>query len=120
MKNRTIKFRIWCPSAKTFVDSDRFFISCRGRVYDNVSEMCWDDFVIQQFTGLLDKNGKEVFEGDILGDGFGGHPTIVEWKEDDNLNLAPPQVFGISTGSRPLSFYRNEPWFEVTGNIFES
>lgn len=35
-----------------------------------------EDFILMQYTGLKDKNGKKIFEGDILQGKYNG---VVEW-----------------------------------------
>jgi hypothetical protein len=55
--NREIKFRDWNPETKEM----RYF-NLDG--YDREVHDAYGN--IMQFTGLLDKNGKEVFEGDII------------------------------------------------------
>jgi hypothetical protein len=62
MKKRKIKFRFWCPTGKAFIRDYHY----NGLVDELFDEKENDILIPQQFTGLIDKNGVEVYEGDLI------------------------------------------------------
>lgn len=121
MNQREIKFKAWNIAKKRWegvydlVNGDTsYFGDC---VAGNTHK---DEFHLMQFTGLRDKNGVEIYEGDIVkiieinGNGEFEPERIeeVEYNEYD-------ATFQVGTWSLNANKYIDE-WGEVIGNVWEN
>ena len=116
---REIKFRAWDKNNKSLhniwmLDFDCGFKNAK-EIGIEIEEDCLtkyrvseqDNFILMQFTGLLDKNGKEIYEGDIV-------EYITDPLEDSPYNKEI-EVIEWENGS----FYIPNNC-EVIGNIYEN
>ena len=103
---REIKFRAW--------DGEGFYKWEHLRL---VSPVEWgNDLILQQFTGLYDKNGKEIYEGDILKLSLPkfDEPRYFEVIWGENGKWCMRRGGGIN------SLYHAKKTHEIIGNIYET
>ena len=157
--NRQLKFRLWNPDANKFhydvenvydcLKAQQIFEGAETRGFTLPYDYISDGFVWEQFTGLHDKNGKDIYEGDILkfhyfyqsfGENMGASESehelsgIVEWQEYGyGISAIKGEHWngytGYSDGEGSADFIHlaamsessiHEESFEIIGNIHQN
>jgi len=96
---RIFKFRAWDKKDKEMKCWNKIN---EGLLLDLEYE---ENYLFMQYTGLKDKNDKEVYESDIF-EWMGGCVEVVEW--DEELNGWSIDKAGLSTGDVIGNIYENE------------
>lgn len=131
---REIKFRAWIPNTGWLADG--FSIAMDGTEWYDDNGHSWplSQLEIMQFTGLKDKNGKEIYEGDIVelcgtGSEFDGvlfeigfRMGSFEMQKEDDL---PPLSFiymavQLREKNKIVRDYQTMNYIKVIGNIYEN
>ena len=114
--NRQIKFRVWNKPAKCFIQDINneivtFTLLTLSDYLKEYSISNIDHLIFQQYTGLNDLTGKEIYEGDYIRGQFDHGPAglreeilPVRWSNEDGYQW---NYWNLST-------------IEVIGNIFEN
>lgn len=117
-------FRAWDKHEKDMIDVSGWAIDSNGLKINgyyndlgyNFEDLEESRFVLMQCTGLKDKNGKLIYEGDILRDFYNGHTGPVEWDADYAKFIVAHRklvVWAFDEG------YCTEAW-EIIGTIYEN
>lgn len=123
---REIKFRAWIKEEKKMVEVTSLDLANHevwweefNPYHDNKSSVSAIDFILMQYTGLKDKHGKNIYEGDIL------QSDCREDNQPDNFAIHSEMtnncgdcywVWGWKFGVEEDDIKKD---FEITGNIHE-
>ena len=117
---REIKFRAWDKESEQMIPND--FVNKEASAFVVYNEIAQEwisdekDFILMQFTGLLDKNSKEIYEGDIVQ----YFDTAFAPREIFSIDFVNGMFYLKSAEDEEYNSDMNTAPLEVIGNIYEN
>ena len=114
---RELKFRAWSKSGKKmiyniqneFEERIELGMDCFSDYLSN------DDFIVEQYTGIKDKNDRKIYEGDIV--------SVYDGHYIGSINQYPSgewKIIWVAPKGTVDSLYAHRTVCEVIGNIHEN
>jgi len=120
---RPIRFRAWDKDGQEMIGPNDFYqnadvlpsgykTGCHLSDFFNINKdgtvgKEHENIVLMQYTGLKDKNGKEIYEGDVVN--VDGSRQIIKWLYSEWSVFDNTGEYGYSSGE-----------CEIIGNIYEN
>lgn len=116
---REIKFRAWCKKHKVMI----YHIGSvnwneQNEIFVNQDIKCAGNEILMQYTRLKDKNGKEIYEGDIVSMFHDTQFSQVKWNSEYGCWEIKVQLSIHNEGWDLLGNHLEQ--CEVIGNIYEN
>jgi len=127
---REIKFRAWCKERKKMYEPNCIILNSHPKEknpliwanlwgYDIIEQkdiiLHAEKIELMQFTGLKDKNGKEIYEGDIVE--YEDCLLLIKWFSNGfGYEIIKQKNKNII---HDIRLYRSDEIFKIVGNIYE-